>query len=91
MSCGYDRHGCGTHAHESYGRGPCDHVSWRRVGWLDEAGLPMERRYRRPRQPDPELATEDLGARLEQLRLMVREIEAEILALGSSGEGGNLE
>ncbi len=66
-------------------------TSQRRVGWLDEAGLPMERRYRRPRQPDPELATEDLGARLEQLRLMVREIEAEILALGSSGEGGNLE
>ncbi len=67
MSCGYDRHGCGTHAHEWSGRGPAT-TSHAGVGSLDEAGLPMERRYRRPRKPDPELATEDLGARLEQLR-----------------------
>lgn len=91
MSCWYDRHGCGPHAHGHDGPGPCDHVSWRPVDWLDETDLPMDRGFRRQRRSGQEAVAADLGARLEHLRLMVGELEAELLAMDSSGGSGSRE
>jgi hypothetical protein len=82
MCCGHGWHGCGP-----YYRGPCDRGSWEPVDWFDDADGPMRRRYRRPRQPDPEMAAEDLEARLEQLRRMVRQVETELMELRSSQAG----
>ena len=78
MSC---RHGW----HDAHGRGPA-YVGPYDRGWCDsgdryEAADPPIRRYRRSRRSDPEVATEDLEGRLEQLRDTVRQMEAELKIL----------
>jgi hypothetical protein len=82
MSCWHGGHGCGPYWHGPYDRGWCDPGDV-----FDDIDWPMQRRYRQRRRVDPEMVAEDLETRLEQLRLMVRQIETELVALRGSHEG----
>jgi len=83
MGCwhgGHGWHGCGPGYGGPYARGWHDPVDW-----YEDADWPV-RLSRRPRQPDPETAPEDLEMKLEQLRAAIRRVEAQLASLGGSGD-----
>lgn len=84
MGCGHGGHGghgCGPIYGVQYDRGWCDSGDW-----YGEADWPIRRRYRRSRRLGPQAAAEDLEARLDELRLEVRRVEAELMGRSAEGE-----
>jgi hypothetical protein len=80
MGCWHDRHGCGSWYPGPYGRawyGPPD--------WYEGYARPMPRRYRGQARIDRAQATEELEARLEELRTEMQRMEAELMELRGSG------
>jgi len=76
MGCWHGWHGCGPAYGPPYGGGwygPPD--------WYEEPEWPMRRRYRGSARIDREQATEELEARLEELRTEMRRMEAELIEL----------
>ncbi len=79
-------HGCGPYPYRPHDRGWCGPGDW-----YDDADFPVPRRDRRAGRPGPGVAPDDLEARLEELRLMVRQIETELGALRGARDGGARE
>lgn len=87
MSRWHAAQGCCSHPCGPCDRGPYNHAGWYEPGdWLADAEWPMARRHRRPRRPDPETAALDLEARLEELRRMVAQVEADLGELRGTAE-----
>jgi uncharacterized small protein (DUF1192 family) len=80
MSCGHGWHGCGPWHGGPYGGGwyePAD--------WYGEADWPVRRRAPRYRRMESETATDELEARLAELRDEIRRVEADLGSLRGSG------
>jgi hypothetical protein len=67
-------HGCGPWHGWGYGPGWYDPADW-----AEEADWPIRRRYRRYRRVERETDTDELEARLADLREEVRRAEAELV------------
>ena len=81
MSCGHGWHVCGPWYGGPYGEGLREPAEW-----YEEADWPIRRHSRRYRRPERGAGTEDLEARLAELRNEVRRVEAELMSLRGSDE-----
>jgi hypothetical protein len=84
MSCRHGWHDCGPWY------GPPPDWGWHGpADWYDEADRPVRPRYRRTRRLDRGPASEDLEARLAELRDDISRIESELVARRSTEVEGS--
>jgi hypothetical protein len=81
VGCGHGWHGCGPW----YG-GPYERGWYEPTEWYEQDEWPIRSRRRRRRPVDREAGTEDLEARLAELRDELRRVEAELMSLRGPDE-----
>jgi uncharacterized small protein (DUF1192 family) len=86
MGCWHGWHGCNTWYDD-----PRWHARgwYEPVDWYDEPDWPPRRRHRPSRREAPSVTTEDLEARLAELRDEIAQVEAELVDMRRSGQAGS--